>query len=60
MFQNVKKEHRDTEFIKSSIKSGFSSSLVIDEMAFWAAVKLLISASNVPSMQVGFLLFILF
>ena len=52
------KEHCNTEFIISSIKSGFSRCNVIDDMPTWAAVKSLISDSNVPIMEVGFLPFI--
>ena len=52
------KEHCNTEFIISSIKSRFSRCNVIDDMPTWAAVISLISDSNVPIMQVGFLPFI--
>ena len=52
------KEHCNTEFIISSIKSGFSHCNVIDDLPTWVAVKSLVSDSNVLIMQVGFLLFI--
>ena len=52
------KEHCNTEFIISSIKSGFSHCNVIDDMPTWAAIKSLISDSNIPIMHVEFLPFI--
>ena len=52
------KEYCNTEFIISSIKIGFSHCNVIDNMPTWAAIKSLISDSNIPITQVGFLPFI--
>ena len=52
------KEHCNTEFIISPIKSGFSHCNVNDDMPTWVAIKPVISDSNIPIMQVGFLPFI--
>ena len=55
--ENVK--NTATQFIISSIKSGFSHCSVIDDMPTWVAIKSLISDFNIPIIQVGFLPFIL-
>ena len=49
------KEHCNTEFIISSIKSEFCHCKVIDDMPTWAAIKSLISDYDIPIIQVGFL-----